>query len=98
MIKDLGILDSNNKLQTILVIWVQAIVNTFIILIVVSYFDNVICFYTFGKWFLYYTFLNQNASQISQTNKNFCIFQLKILNRSARFVRQIIPAWLLNAL
>ena len=60
-------------------------------------------FYTFAKWslILYYTILNQNTSHISQTDWSVLYFSTQkypILNRSARFVRQIISSRLLKAL
>jgi len=47
----------------------------------------VICFLKFGKWFLYSTILNQNASHISQTDGldfvfcNSSVFNLKSLSK-----------------
>ena len=60
---------SKNKLQTISLIGVQGDHEYIYVPSCGKLFQEmVICLYTFGKWFLYYTNLNQNASQISQTD------------------------------
>ena len=64
------------------------------------FYGMVKCFYTFGRLFLYCTILNQNASLISQTDSQILYFsthKCPILNRSVRFVLQIIPSRLLKA-
>ena len=82
MIKDLDILNSQNELQTISLIGVQGDCEyTFPPSCGKLFYDMVICFFTFGKLFLYYTFLNQNALHISeQIGQIFVFVNSKVSN------------------